>query len=400
MLNVFVISSDKRVESLIGHFQPFFKSKIRCASDFDNGLKEVFENRPSVVFIQSTIGTVSGETVSRHIKSLLGSESPRIIFMGDSDSQGAKGTSWCDGWICVSDSAQQMQQDFVEIISRSFPEDWREIHKEMEKTASCPADKAQGESISVEGISEDVVSPQGRDDESGFDVVDKAEEISVPLKSGVSGTDILAVDRDIVAEENFPAYLNLYDDPLSENGVCSSKPRFAGKILIAFFLLAVAGSGIYWWMFLNGDSKISAPPTPAASSKANAGLPASPATKLKVGFKGLPSFVHSEWRDVHYTSKHPGWERYVSPEADFRLFREKGMIKALQGISLSSRGLSEAFLAQVLKEARLSGPLPDGKEVLNNDFLVKSIVFPGVAELVIYHEQGGPQIKAFVLEFS
>lgn len=400
MLNVFVISSDKRVESLIGHFQPFFKSKIRCASDFDNGLKEVFENRPSVVFIQSTIGTVSGETVSRHIKSLLGSESPRIIFMGDSDSQGAKGTSWCDGWICVSDSAQQMQQDFVEIISRSFPEDWREIHKEMEKIASCPANKAQGVSSSVEGISEDVVSSQGRVDESGFDVVDKAEEISVPLKSGVSETDILEADRDIVAEENFPAYLNLYDDPLSENGVCSSKRRFAGKILIAFFLLAVAGSGIYWWMFRNGDSKISAPPTPAASSKANAGLPVSPATKLKVGFKGLPSFVHSEWRDVHYTSQHPGWERYVSPEADFRLFREKGMIKALQGISLSSRGLSEAFLAQVLKEARLSGPLPDGKEVLNNDFLVKSIVFPGEAELVIYHEQVGSQIKAFVLEFS
>ncbi len=152
MLNVFVISSDKRVESLIGHFQPFFKSKIRCASDFDNGLKEVFENRPSVVFIQSTIGTVSGETVSRHIKSLLGSDSPRIIFMGDSDSNGAKGTSWCDGWICVSDSAQQMQQDFIEIISRNFPEDWREIHKEMEKTASCPADKAQGARSSERGF--------------------------------------------------------------------------------------------------------------------------------------------------------------------------------------------------------------------------------------------------------
>ncbi len=222
------------------------------------------------------------------------------------------------------------------------------------------------------GGSEDVVSPQGRVDESAFDVVGNAEEVSAPLKSGFSETEILKLDRDIVTEEDFPAYQNLYDDPLLENGVCSSKRRFVGKLLIAFFLLAVAGGGIYWVMFRNGESKIPAPPTPVASTKSNADLPVSPATKLKVGFKGLPSFVHSEWRDVQYTSQHPGWERYVSPEVDFRLFREKGVIKALQGISLSSSGLSEALLAQVLKEAGLNGPLPDGKEVLSNGLLVKN----------------------------
>ena len=141
MLNVFVISSDTRVRSLIEHFQPFFKTKIRCASDFDNGLKEVFENRPSVVFIQSTIGTVSGETVSRHIKSLLGSQSPRIVFLGENDLKAKTGTSWCDDWISLGDSEQQLQQDFAEIFSRSFPQEWREIREEMEKSASAASKK-------------------------------------------------------------------------------------------------------------------------------------------------------------------------------------------------------------------------------------------------------------------
>ncbi|RQW87016.1 MAG: hypothetical protein EHM79_08655 [Geobacter sp.] len=396
MLNVFVISSDKRVDTLIGYFQPFFKSKIRCASDFDNGLKEVFENRPSVVFIQSTIGTVSGETVSRHIKSLLGSASPRIVFMGDIDSKGKKGTSWCDDWINVSDSAQQLQQDFAELISRSFPEDWREIQHEMDKTASSAADSAQDDSSSEEGIPGYVVSRQGGAGHAEVDVIGEAENTSVPQKSARSGTDILGLSSDIVEEEEFPAYQNLYDDPLLESVLPPPKRWFSAKFLTAFILLAVAGIGIYFWMLHNGDSKIPATLPPVK----NADRTATPAKKIKGGIKGLPSFVRSEWRDAPYALQHPGWERYVSPEVDFRIFREKDTIKALQGISLGKRGVSKAFLDKILAQLGLNGPFPAGKEVLKNGFLVKTFVFPGVAELVTYHEQGGTEIKAFVLEFS
>ena len=390
MLNVFFISSDKRVATLIEYFQPFFKSKIRCASDFDNGLKEVFENRPSVVFIQSTIGTVSGETVSRHIKSLLGSASPRIVFMGDIDSKGKKGTSWCDDWINVSDSAQQLHQDFAELFSRSFPEDWREIQNEMEKTASSAADTTHDARSSEEGISGYVVAQRERTGHAESDVTGESEVISIPQKSGRSGTDILGSNSDIAEEEEFPAYQNLYDDPSLESVVSPPKRRLFGMFLAAFFLLAVTGIGVYLW-----TSRTATPPP-----RENADRTVSPPTKSKGGIKGLPSFVKSEWRDAPYASQHPGWERYVSPEVDFRIFREKDTIKALQGISRGRRGISEAFLAQILEQLGLNGPSPDGKEVLKNGFLVKSFVFPGVAELVTYHEPGGTEIKAFVLEFS
>jgi len=396
MLNVFVISSDKRIARLIEHFQPFFKSKIRSASDFDNGLKEVFENRPSVVLIQSTIGTVSGETVSRHIKSLLGSASPRIVFMGDSDGNVKKGTSWCDDWISISDSPQQLQQDFAELISRNFPEDWREIHKEMEKTAPGPADTAQDTHHSAVGISDNVESRQGLVGTSEFVTIGKAEEISVPQKTGGSEADVLGLDRDSGEEKEFPAYQNLYDDPSLASVVSPSKRRFVARLLTALSLLAVAGGGIYFWLLRSGDSK----PSATTSLTAKVERPASPPTNIKERIKGLPSFVHSEWRDAPYSAQHPGWERYVSPEVDFRIFREKDTIKALQGISRSNTGISEPVLVRILEQLGINGSLPKGKETLKNGFLEESIVFPGVAELVIYHEQGGAKIKAFVLEFS
>ncbi len=395
MLNIFVISSDKRVASLIEHFQPFFKSKIRSASDFDNGLKEVFENRPTVVFIQSTIGTVSGDTVSRHIKSLLGAASPRIVFMGDIDSNVKKGTSWCDDWISISDSPQQLQQDFAELISRSFPEDWLEIQKEMKKTAPGPAVTDQGDSSPAVVISADGDSQKEQIGASEFDIFGKADEISVPQETDGSGTDVLGPDKGTI-EEEFPAYQNLYEDPSLANVVSPSKRRFAGRLLTVLFLLAVVGCGVYFWLLRAGDSKPAATPPPVAKVD----HPVSPPAKIKNGIKGLPSFIHSEWRDAPYTAQHPGWERYVSPEMDFRIFREKDTIKALQGISLSNKGISESVLVQILEQLGINGPLPKGKDTLENGFLVKSIVFPGVAELVIYHEQGGTQIKAFVVEFS
>jgi flagellar FliL protein len=400
MLNVFVISSDKRVASLIEYFQPFLKSKIRCASDFDNGLKEVFENRPSVVFIQSTIGTVSGETVSRHIKSLLGSASPRIVFMGDFDSSGKKGTSWCDDWICVSDSEQQMQQDFADLISRNFPEDWLEISLEMEKIASSSAGAIVdlpflGKEISTEGISR-----QGKPAGIELEVSGESPDFSRPADAAAAaGAGLTGLQGKIVKEEAFPTYQKTYGDSFPEKIASKSKHHFAGKLFFGLFLLATAGSGIYFWLAREEGKTIPAV-LPSASSPESAGPAASLSAKKKRGIRGLPAFVRSEWRDTLYTVQHPGWERYVSPKADIRIYRKNGMIKALQGISPGRRGFSDVYLTQMLNQAGIEGPLPSSKDSSENGFLVKTFVLPGIAELVTYQVQGSAQIKAFVLEFS
>lgn len=125
-----------------------------------------------------------------------------------------------------------------------------------------------------------------------------------------------------------------------------------------------------------------------------------PPERTTGSIKGLPTFVRKEWRDLPYTSQHPGWERYLSPEMEFRVFREQSKIKALQGISRQKEGISEGFLTEILEQFNIKGPLPEGKEEADNGFLVKNIVFPGAAELVTYREQDSSKMKAFVLEFS
>ena len=164
------------------------------------------------------------------------------------------------------------------------------------------------------------------------------------------------------------------------------------------------GTGLMWREY-KGESSIGRVRTqamlPTLSVEAvTADRPASSPAKIKGGIKGLPSFVHSELLDVDYSMQHPGWERYVSPEMDFRIYRENGTIKAIQGISRRRSGLNEKFLSQILKQVGYSGPLPIGKERAKDGFQITSFELQGLAELVTYHEQGNLDIKAFVLEFQ
>jgi len=81
MVNLLFISNSFKMDAIKNTLQPLLKVKIDIVTDFDFGLKEVFEKRPATVFIQDQIAGVTGESVARHIQMLLGSASPTFIFM-------------------------------------------------------------------------------------------------------------------------------------------------------------------------------------------------------------------------------------------------------------------------------------------------------------------------------
>ncbi|MRR05758.1 MAG: hypothetical protein EG828_02255 [Deltaproteobacteria bacterium] len=309
------------------------------------------------------------------------------------------GTSWCDDWISLGDSEQQLQQDFAEIFSRCFPRAWREIREEMENSASG-ADKKIAESHRLE----EELSPaapllQEMTDDSDSGPGGTLSGTSIPEKCGGVPVQMPSSGSERAEEEVCPAHHNQHGDLLLAADSFRKKRRSAGKLLAVIFLLAVAGTGVYLWKVHDDAQQPVRPPSPASKpSVADRSAPS--AVTITVDDNGLPSFLRSDWRDPLYPSQHPGWERFLSPEVDFRLFREKGTIKALQGISRKQAGMSEAFLVDLLKQCGFNGPLPQGTVKLKNGILVKSVVLPGGAELVTYQEQEAPQLKGFVLEFS
>ncbi len=402
MLNVFVISSDKRIESLIAHFQPFFKTKIRRASDFDQGLKEVFENRPSMVFIQSTIDSVSGETVARHIKSLLGSESPKIIFMDETPAGEKKGASWCDATLVISDSEKQFQEDFAALVSRYNPTYWSEIAGEKKGGPSVQAEEGgdggprNSEVVPAQGGTE----APGREKSAALrETLPERDTTPVsPGPSSAAGIDD-AVSAEAVESRENPSP----GDDFSPSSAYRPAERKTGRylaILTVIVLLLAAGSYLYLKRTgLVGSGEVTKAPA-SVDKGVETGAAAVSSAEKKIGIVALPSFVLPETRDNSFSKGRPGWERYLLPDYEIRIYKENGVIRALQLIARKDAGVPDPFLQSVLQELGYTGPVPGGTEKRKDGFLVKSVMLDGFAELVTYRKDGSANLKAFVLEFT
>lgn len=402
MLNIFIISNDIRIEKLIEFFQPFFKTKIRRAGDFDQGLQEVFENRPSVVFIQSSIGNVSGETIARHIKSLLGSASPRIVFMGEDEEKAARKAAWWDNWIGISDSEQKLREDFSGILNDYFPADWKEISLEMEKPAPRPAARETGSDTFR--FQEDVAAPVGpgitRPSESApAQVVPPAV---APEKSDETPPEQKprAEDEDLPFEI-FPADSSLNHEFQPASDFPQRKKRASIVVILGLpllLLLSIAGG----WLYFRNRPDIRPPAQTAARPPAGAGQrqgptlsPSSSATAART----LPSFIRKEWLDAAYSASHPGWERYLASDRDIRLFRENGALKALQIIARENGRITDDNLASILREFGLQRSQTAAAVERKDGVLVEKTLLAEKTELVVYKSGEEGRIRAFVLAF-
>jgi hypothetical protein len=93
MLNLLFITDSPKAEYIKSVLQPVLKVMIDVVTDFDHGLRDVFEKRPATVCIQDQIGGVTGESVARHIQMLLGSSAPTFILLhtGNGKARAIKG---------------------------------------------------------------------------------------------------------------------------------------------------------------------------------------------------------------------------------------------------------------------------------------------------------------------
>jgi len=142
MITILFISDDSRAADLIARFQPQLKARLRLALDFDQGLKEVFDNRPAAVFIQSDISGISGETVARHIKTLLRTDAPRIVLIHTSplSMQGTK--KWFDDTVDFSLPQTELVEQFRQRLAEIASDQWLEQnHGQSRSSEDVPAAK-------------------------------------------------------------------------------------------------------------------------------------------------------------------------------------------------------------------------------------------------------------------
>lgn len=127
MLNLLLISDNPKAEQIKSVIQPVLKVIINVVTDFDQGLKNVFEKRPSIVCIQDQIGGVTGENVARHIQMLLGSNAPKFILLltGNSKARLIKGLY--EHIVDLSLSNETVVEDVTTILKVLLGDQWEKV---------------------------------------------------------------------------------------------------------------------------------------------------------------------------------------------------------------------------------------------------------------------------------
>jgi len=182
MLTLLFISDDTRVADLIARFQPKLKARMRLALDFDQGLKEVFDNRPAAVFIQGDISGISGETVARHIKTLLRTDAPRIVLMHTAplSAQGAK--KWFDDTIDCSLPSPELFEQFSRRLREIAPAHW------LDRDDAPPAPAANNSQARPADVVHAVPCSSGEPDPFDWEFPPSAAAPSIPVQPGADGS--------------------------------------------------------------------------------------------------------------------------------------------------------------------------------------------------------------------
>ena len=427
MNTVIIICNDPRIALVKEAIQPLLMAKIAIIPDFDIGLKEVFDKRPLVVLFQDEIAGVKGETVTRHIRSLLQENSPQFIHLDHAASGPGIIRDFSDG-INLDLPVEELIAVFREHLQHVSGIRWKEqIPKPVESgTPSRPPQAAtHPDEVFPVDHSRDAPVPTpkayAKEDEvfsifPEFSPFPEAVLPSPPVPVPLSETaDSSRQQPPASLSEKAPEPPARLSEPASDTAgmsgadsevvpfpVESNAPTSLSRVplVIVGGVLVALVCGVLLYMFFSAGPKpqngavtpkqqISVP-TPAAPAK----QPAPTGVTLR---ERLPSFIPKEGLDPTYGAARPGWERYVSPRLEYLIFRENGAIRALQVIALQKESIDAPFISSALRELCGDATCMIRTRSSRDGYLIEQGQTSTKAEVIFYKKKGTGETRGVVI---
>lgn len=203
-----------------------------------------------------------------------------------------------------------------------------------------------------------------------------------------------------------PASAGAFEVPDSPS---ASAPPKAGSLIRIIRCTAVislvlsSAAAIY---FQGNDLPAPSPPTPASipaltsiSSVSRPVVPAVAPEKPALPTTRVPSFIPLENPDTSYAAAHPGWQRYESDSLEFRVFRDKDTVKALQVLSKQGKEITDSYLALFLAEIAGNEPFKPLSGVEKDGYLIEKGPLGNTAKIIVYRKKDSQAIQAFVVSY-
>lgn len=456
MVNLLFITNNPRAEQVCGYFRQQLKVRIDLVSDFDHGLKAVFEQRPSVVCIQEQIASVTGESVARHIQMLLGADAPAFVLLHEGNSKVKTVARLFEHLVDLGAPFEQVSSNLCQVLQQllaNYPELLcpTALQAVAEESKAIPISIDRGEEVaSVWETAITAVPPQEQKEIDEFSdlfestiiggppaerpiaamppqqvplepaLMQQVQPGSVehqqpeqpqnnvlpPLLQPVTAQTVVPAAR--AAEQTSPA---ADDDtvPVEELLQAVEESYLRRKrllwVCLAGILLLVAAVAVWWFWYRVSPATVKPATAPAAPSAVTVPKPvlqqpsssaAGPSSLPRQ--EPLPSFVATAMPDPAFGAEQPGWTRYLTDHREYRLFHEKDRLQAVQVLARGGSGIATAEIKQVLQELTGSDQYQVKKPSRKQGAWVEETVArKGDAGLLIYRTAPRGPVSAFVI---
>lgn len=422
MTTILAIATDSRALKLIKACQQCFKVRLEVASDFDHGLKTIFEARPRLIFVQNEISGILANVVARHVKGLLRNEAPLIIVLSSGpcppgsleNSFDAAVDLTLDDISVGNALLDHMQSVCTAKVTEPQEDEESNPFPELEPTTlSTPQDE-----LNLPGHGFFFLPPEPPEEEPADKVstiIPVPEPPSIvpteeskperPKKTVIPESDKL--DKDL--PEGFIILGPETETPQrkrtreSETNWHSTPPKPKDdqrkKLMILAILVAFACIEVWW---LSGNNPPPQPPQkvaprPAPPVQQPAPQPQQPEKPAQPQALVLPAIMAKAALDPEFTASHPGWERRVSPGVEFRIFREASAIKAIQTLATSKEPLAANFLQTIVAEACGTGNVAVSRTTERNGYLIEQGMASANSEIELYRLRKSGALRGFVI---
>ncbi len=438
MNSVIIICDDPRIALVRETLQPLLTAKICVVANFDAGLKVVFEKQPLVVFIQDEIDGVRGETVSRHVKSLLQGNAPQFITLDHAAVFPGLVRDFNDG-INLNHPVEELITVFRKHLLKLSGISWTGQAPQASARPAPPpsADRVyelpllERHGVPVSEQSSDsllpvleypplvlVVDPFSADSNdskeppaSALPLLDAPSDLPVslprlmPIPAARECLLFPAVELPppvVPAPAEVASPLSLPERPRMTGRSSGRLPfpvnsapersRVSHKTLVALLFAAGLILFISFGARPLGDAVISISSHPRSAA-------ATPDNPPPNAGRKVPSFIPKGGFDPFYGSDRPGWEHYISKRREYFIFRQQKEIKALQMVALKNGALSHPFVSSALLELCGSATIVSSSRSIRDGYLIQQGESATGAGVTIYKKRESGEIRALVITF-
>lgn len=409
MVRIILLADQERLIRLFNDPGTLPGAKVVVASAVEDALAAISAEAPRYVFVQERIGEVAGEMLVHRLVDDLRGRRGRVVLIGDPSRATAKSaTLFIDASLDDHQLAEAVRRTLT--ATRPAEERRRAVRRKqpVRGEAAAPAE-ASAPPIPTETVA-DVVTIGARGDSFSGAADDRqtaptagsppaaGSSFALHLENALEAAPSPEPEADLRAE--LPA-AGPAGQPVGPAPESSGRPSLLSRVLnhapgsrkSAIALLSLTAVALILLAVINSPEQREGS-IPVAENRQGNGTAAVPAA----GLRALPSFIPARSRDAAYGAVHPGWERYQTPGIEYRVYRDKGAIRAIQVIDRGKAGIAPGLFEAALKEVAGSSRYLVESAGRKGAYLIEKGRLQNGAGLIVYRRDPERRIRAFVLD--